>query len=256
MRRPANRPIFVILAPFLAALLSGCAPTPNDLDRRVGLEARSGFEAHFGGLFHNLDAQDRVQRIGDKLVGSVQGLPRLNWEFRVLNAEQMNSFALPGGLIYITRGLLVHLHDDAEIAAVLAHQIAHVADRDSIRNLDQWQNIPGEMEQTAVPRNEQKKLNQSAVAENLPLLSYGDAQEQSANLAALDYLYQAGYPPRALVQMLNKIKSSSPPADYLSTHPLPMNEIPALESVIATRYPTSIGNSNSDQRNGRTNPPE
>jgi hypothetical protein len=106
--------------------LSGCAVHPAPISR-LGRDAANSFEAKYGGLFEDLDTQDYVQSVGLHLVHFALDLPSYDWQFRVLNSEEPNAYALPDGLVYITHGLLTQLDNEAELAAILAHEIGHIA---------------------------------------------------------------------------------------------------------------------------------
>ena len=80
------------------------------------------------GVYNDEEMQRDVGGIGERLA-SVSHRPNLPWTFTVLNAPAVNAFALPGGFVYVTRGLLAHLGDEAELASVLGREIGHVTAR-------------------------------------------------------------------------------------------------------------------------------
>ena len=83
-------------------------------------------------LYDNPVLQNYVQNIGSKLAANSHRA-NLNYQFTVLDSKEVNAFALPGGYVYITRGLMAYLNSEAELAAVLGHEIGHVTARHSVR---------------------------------------------------------------------------------------------------------------------------
>jgi predicted Zn-dependent protease len=87
-----------------------------------------------GGEYSDAELNAYVDRIGERL-GRLSQRPDLPYRFRVVNDSTPNAFALPGGFIAISRGLLVHLENEAQLAAVLGHEVGHVAARHSVQGL-------------------------------------------------------------------------------------------------------------------------
>jgi len=83
------------------------------------------------GLYEDKDVQAYVNRLGKELAAKSER-PNLPWTFRVVDDPVVNAFALPGGYIYVTRGLMTHLTSEAELASVIGHEIGHVTGRHSV----------------------------------------------------------------------------------------------------------------------------
>src|SRR5688500_5153705 len=124
-------------------LLAGCAVNPVTGNRNFTLmseddEVRKGWEAALEirkayRTYEDLPAlQQYVNEIGQKLA-KTSHRPRLDYHFTVLDSPEVNAFALPGGHVYITRGILAYLNSEAELAAVLGHEIGHVTARHSVQ---------------------------------------------------------------------------------------------------------------------------
>ena len=94
-----------------------------DIGRRGDVEIRREM-----GVYRDEDLQRYVTGIGER-IASVSHRPRLPWTFAVVDSPAVNAFALPGGFVYVTRGLLAHIGDEAELAGVLGHEVGHVAAR-------------------------------------------------------------------------------------------------------------------------------
>ena len=132
------RGLAVALAVAGAGLAAGCASNPVSGQREVSLISEAE-EIEIGrrgdveirremGVYRDEDLQRYVTGIGER-IASVSHRPRLPWTFAVLDSPAVNAFALPGGFVYVTRGLLAHVGDEAELAGVLGHEVGHVAAR-------------------------------------------------------------------------------------------------------------------------------
>ncbi len=130
----------------LAVLGVSCAKNPVTGNNDVTMvskkgEVEQGRKAHeqvikFYGIYEDQGLQDYVTQIGTKLAQASER-PELEWHFTVVDADDINAFALPGGYIYITRGIMAYLNSEAELAAVLGHEIGHVTARHSVRQQTQ-----------------------------------------------------------------------------------------------------------------------
>lgn len=141
MMRPRNRATRWGLMG-LALLLAGCSVNPATGERnftafmspedelRVGREQHPKILQEFGGAYDHARATAYVNAVGQKLARR-SDLPDLKYTFTVLDSDVINAFALPGGFVYISRGLLALANTEAEIAGVLAHEIGHVTARHS-----------------------------------------------------------------------------------------------------------------------------
>src|SRR5258705_6938267 len=136
------------LAAALALLLSGCATNPVSGRREFTLvsssaEARMGREGYKAvlaeyGAYDDSTVQKYVTGVGLKLAKASQ-LPDLDWHFTVIDDPSVNAFAMPGGYIYITRGILAHLNSEAQLAGVLGHEIGHVTARHTAAQITRQQ---------------------------------------------------------------------------------------------------------------------
>lgn len=232
-RRVIN-PLVLLL---LFGLLGGCAVTQQD-EIAMGRDAAPQFEKEFGGLYRDPVVQDYVSNVGQRLV-PYANRSDLPWRFRVLDSEEVNAFALPGGFIYITEGLLFNLNNEAQLAAILAHEVAHVANRDTVQQLEQAQVIQGGQVLAGVLTGSSAVGNVSAVVGGLLLMSYSRDQEKDADLTGLRYLAAAGYKPSAMVaamRRINELSEGRAPPEFLSTHPNPENRLEYLDEAIDQRY--------------------
>src|SRR4051812_38817843 len=105
-------------------LLAGCAIS-EDEDIKVAMQAVPRIEKDLGGVYSDAAVQRYVSDIGLRTARAASRND-LSWQFRVLDSQEVNAFALPGGKVYITRGLLTKLENEAQLAAILGHEVAHV----------------------------------------------------------------------------------------------------------------------------------
>ncbi|MEE8201044.1 MAG: M48 family metalloprotease, partial [Candidatus Acidoferrales bacterium] len=132
----------------LALLPAGCAVNPATGERQLILiserrEIEMGREADQQivavlGLYDDAELQSYLQDLGAEMAG-LSERPNLPWTFRVVDDPVVNAFALPGGFIYITRGIMVHLSSEAQLASVVGHEIGHVTGRHSVEQISRSQ---------------------------------------------------------------------------------------------------------------------
>src|SRR5438093_741871 len=125
-------------------LLAGCATNPVSGRREftlvsAGQETKMGEEGYKAvlaeyGAYDDSLVQKYVRGVGMRLAKASQ-LPDLDWHFTVIDDPSVNAFAMPGGYIYITRGILAHLNSEAQLAGVMGHEIGHVTARHTARQI-------------------------------------------------------------------------------------------------------------------------
>jgi predicted Zn-dependent protease len=118
----------------LTGLLAGCSISEKE-EIDIGRKTHAQFEKQFGGVYPDQRVQQYVSAVGMG-VARYAGRPNLDWQFAVVNSGQVNAFAVPGGYIYITQGLLFRLNNEAQLAGVLSHESTHIAHRHSVKQLE------------------------------------------------------------------------------------------------------------------------
>lgn len=251
MRQPArSSAVRRAAAPVvLLSLISGCATNPATGKRQlmlvseaqeieIGRQADKEVEASFG-LYPDEKVQAYVARLGASLVtGSErQNLP---WTFRVVDDPTVNAFALPGGFIYVTRGLMTHLNSEAEIVSVLGHEIGHVTARHSASMISKQQFAMLGLGIGMVVRPELQQFGDLAQAGvGLMFLKFGRDAERQADELGLRYLGRQGYDPQEAVQVFSVLDRASRQTgegrlpSWLSTHPAPEDRAQRLRAAIA-----------------------
>jgi predicted Zn-dependent protease len=181
-----------------------------------------------------------VQDVGQRLA-AVSERPDLEWTFRVIDDPTVNAFALPGGFLYVTRGILAHLTSEAELAAVLGHEIGHVTARHSVSQISRAQLAQlGLGVGVALGGDTGRALGGIASqGVSLMFLKFGRDDERQADDLGLRYVLASGYDPRPMpdvFQMLARVSASSESGKvpgWLSTHPAPENRRATIEAAIA-----------------------
>jgi predicted Zn-dependent protease len=147
-----------------------------------------------------------VQQVGEKLA-SHSHRPELFYRFTVLDSTAINAFALPGGYIYITRGMLAYLNSEAELAAVLGHEIGHVTARHSVRQQSTAAvtGILGAV--VAASTGVQGVDTLTDMASTAIVRGYGRDHELEADRLGAEYLAKSGYDPNAMLEVVGILKN-------------------------------------------------
>jgi len=167
--------------------------------------------------------QKRVEDIGKK-IASVCDRKEIDYSFKVLNDEEVNAFSLPGGFVYVNKGLIDKVSNDDELAAVLAHEVGHVVARHSIKKLQAMQAYSILRILVAAAPGSGNVGNAADIAFAEILLGYGREDELLADQLGARYTKLAGYNPRAMISFLEKLqdierRKPARPKSYFKTHP-------------------------------------
>jgi len=219
-------------------IVVGCAVNPatgkrelslvsSEQELRIGEEGYAGVIAQYG-VYPDTSLQAYVDSVG-QAVAHVSHLPNLKWTFTLLDDPVVNAFAMPGGYIYVTRGIVVHLNSEAQLAGVLGHEVGHVTARHSAKQITQQQLASVGMGLASAFSKTFRQYSAAAQqALGLMFLKYGRDDEIQADQLGVDYATAANYDPReipATYHMLGRVsdKAGARLPEYLSTHPDPGN---------------------------------
>jgi len=182
-----------------AAVLSGCAGSAS-----VGKDMHQEMLSQ-GAPYDNPELQAYVNRVGQRLVAHSDE-PGSNFTFTVLDSPDINAFALPGGYIYINRGLLAYLDNEAELAGVLAHEIGHITANHHTRQ--QTASVTNKVvATTAYILTGSGDLANASNMYGAELVSgYGRDMELEADGLGAKFMYQSGYDTDALLQVIGVLK--------------------------------------------------
>ncbi len=179
----------------------------------------------------------RVTRIGKRLAAVAPGT-RFPYEFRVVNSSQINAFALPGGFVYINRGTLNAARSEDEIAAVLAHEIAHVSLRHGTNQASKAYLAQAGLGLigSLLGNRSQSGLSQvigsiGGFGLNTLFLKHSRSAESQADVVGMQMLRRAGYNPRGMISFMQTLQrqSGGRSIEWLSSHPNPQTRIDRLE---------------------------
>ena len=241
-----NVPMKKLLLVLSLISLVGCARNPVTGRREIvlvsqGQEIAMGRENHPAilqeyGQVDDDSIQTYLQRIGNELA-EVSHRPELDWQFTVVDSPVVNAFAVPGGYVYFTRGILAHLNSEAELAGVMGHEIGHVTARHSVQQMTRSQlaQIGLAVGSIASPAVGQfGGAAQSALG--LLFLRYGRDDERESDLLGVQYAAQGGYDPRQVSGFFEVLASLSAGAgstlpSWLSTHPDPGERVATTRTL-------------------------
>ena len=182
---------------------------------------------------------DYVNRVGQNLVRNSDA--KLPFTIKVIDSDEINAFALPGGFFYVNTGLILAADDEAELAGVMAHEIAHVAARHGTEQaskgqLWQYASIPLIFMSGGIGYGIQQA---ATVLVPLSFLRFSRAMEEEADYLGVQYLHKTGYDPNAMVRFFEKLQAQEKAkpgsmARLFSTHPPTGNRIRIVEETITT----------------------
>jgi beta-barrel assembly-enhancing protease len=220
------------------------AMTPEQ-EIALGYQSAPQMAAQMGGVSRNAQAVALVQRLGEELVrGSFAAKSPYKFSFHVLaDPKTVNAFALPGGPVFITEGLLRQLKTEAELAGVLGHEIGHVIARHSSERLAKQQLTQGLLGALVVGSGDYSTAQIGQVVGNMINMSYGRDDELESDALGIRIMAEAGYDPRAMVrvmEVLAKASGGSRQPEFVSTHPAPENRSERIKAEIAKRFPNGV----------------
>jgi predicted Zn-dependent protease len=237
----ARIPLPLKVAPVLLALafLQSCAVNPVTGERQFvlfteGQEIQMGREADQDiasslGEYDDPELTAWIDEMGQRMAAASER-PHLPWTFRVLDDPTINAFALPGGYIYVTRGILTHLNSDAELAGILGHEIGHVTARHGITRVSRAQIAQIGLSLGMVLAPELRPFGEAAGA-GLQLLFLRNSREaeREADDLGLGYMVTQDYDPSSVARVFEMLARASGAEDgdripgFLSTHPDPLD---------------------------------
>lgn len=233
----------------LLLLAAGCAVNPATGERQLSLigedqEIQMGRDADQQitasmGLYPVDDVQAYVSSLGKKLAAGSER-PNLPWTFRVIDDPTVNAFALPGGFVYVTRGILTHLTSEAELAGVLGHEIGHVTARHSVNQMSKAQLAQLGLGIGMIFSETLRNFgNVAGAGLQLLFLKFSRDDESQADRLGVRYMTNLDYDPRQLAGVMTMLARSSElqagsgrVPEWLSTHPDPANRSQAIMAMV------------------------
>lgn len=213
----------------------------------LGRQAAAKTFSQYGGRHPDEQRQLRVERVGRKILEEAIGEKNpYPFEFHVLRDERaVNAFALPGGQVFITAGLLDQLQTEGQLAAVLAHEIGHVVERHAAERLAKAklsQGLTGAIVIAAYDPDDPKSRRAAEVAiaiSHLNNLKYSREDELESDRVGVVFMTKAGYDPNAMIRVMEILQKSAvgKRLEFFRTHPEPERRIEQIETAIAEIFP-------------------
>jgi predicted Zn-dependent protease len=233
----------------LLVSLSACATNPatgrsmlsmvsEDQEVDMGRQYMAEVEREQG-LYDNLALAAYVDSVGQALA-AVSERPELPWSFKVVDDPVVNAFALPGGPIYLARGILAHFNSEAEMASVLGHEIGHVTARHIVEQMSRQQLAQLGLIASLIAVPDLMPFSQGiSGALGIVFLKFGRDDESQSDELGFRYMTKVGYDPQGAVDMFRILdrqssKSEGTIPEWQSTHPDPGNRVVAAEDRITT----------------------
>lgn len=257
---------FLLFTLILTAFAAACSTNPATGEQQftalmpAGQEASIGAQEHSKveqtfGKFIQGPLQQYVSNVGQKVANNTER-PDVQYKFYVIDSPMVNAFALPGGYIYTTRGLLALANSEAELAAVLGHEIGHVTARHSAERVSQGFLAQLGAVVLAAATDSSGVAKAAGLGSELYIKSYSRGQEHQADELGVRYINRAGYDNFAMASFLNSMAmssnleakiagSSAPRADWFSTHPQTENRV-GEASAEAAKYSSNSNVKNRD----------
>jgi len=241
-----------------ALLLGSCSVNPATGQKQFTGLLPTSQEASIGASEHQKVQQtygefmsgpiaDYVNRIGQKVAANTERSD-VQYKFYVVDSPIVNAFAIPGGYIYVSRGLVALANNEAELAGVIAHEIGHITGRHAAARMSQGVLVGLGAAILSAATGSDAVGQVANVGSDLYIKSYSRSQEDEADQLGVRYLARSGYDPKAMASFLSSLdaqtkldlkiagKSEGSGFNYFSTHPVTADRV-AHASALATNYP-------------------
>jgi predicted Zn-dependent protease len=249
MRQQKNHAILAILLLFTMACGSGSGVNKGDFNL-ISLEEEwqlgnqlSADIARQMPMVNDAAANAYVTRVGREVVAQTE-LANLPWQFHIVDDPAINAFAIPGGHVYVNRGLITSASNASELAGVIAHEVSHVVARHSTEQISRQYGLSA---LASVVLGQNPAVYQQILAQIVAggtLARYSRAAEQEADELGVRYMASAGYNPRGMVTMFQTLMSRqerepSRVEQFFSTHPLTSERLRNVEGHLVNMTSSS-----------------
>ena len=239
--------IFIFL---ITLILYACATTPVSNRSTLILipkaqEISLGKQSYNQILKKEKESEDAklnevVRRVGQRII-AVSHMPKLDWEIKLIESAQKNAFALPGGKIAIYTGILTVAKNEAGLATVMSHEIAHVIARHGAQRMTQQMLLQGAMIGAGLSMKNRTQRNLVLTALGVGVLygftlPFSRSHESEADQIGLIYMAKAGYNPNEAIkfwQRFSKVKDQKGPPEWASTHPADKTRMRGLRGYLS-----------------------
>ena len=245
----------LLIALSLSTMFSSCARNPITGKKEISLLSASGEQAMGDqadpsiiaayGMYDDQSLQDFINEKG-RAMGKISHLPDLTYNFRLLDSPVVNAFAVPGGYVYFTRGIMAHFNNEAEFAGVLGHEIGHITARHSAKQ--QTQQMLGQalfIGGVIASEKFRNVANQASQGLGLMFLKFGRDHESQSDELGVEYSTKIGYDSHEMADFFKTLSRLSDQGGqsiptFLSTHPNPVNRYAKVHEM-STETQTALG---------------
>ena len=218
--------VFGITPPAQAGMIS------LEQEIEMGRETAKSLEAQYG-LYQDAAMQERVNRIGQRLA-AVSGRTEIAYSFKVLNHNEVNALACPGGFIYVFKGLIDYMPSDTELAGVLGHEVGHVAKKHTVNSIEKqlWTTLA-----LIVATGGRGGMSLIGAAQQALFAGYSRTDERGADKEGFYNTVNAGFNPYAMLITANKLEDLAEQgggASYglFSSHPEPEERVKRIQKYL------------------------
>ena len=235
--------VFTVFLPAMV-MIWGCAVNPVTQKREIMIysdadEVEMGRKAHAEvlrqyGKYEDTSLQRHINDIGQSLA-KISHRPNIQYQYMVVDKPFINAFALPGGFVYITRGMLTHLNSEAELAGVLGHETGHITARHGVKRLQKAMASQLILAGVAIATESGGIVQGSSILLTAALQTYSRRDEHQADDLGGLYAFKAGYDPTksmGFLKTLKKMDKETPSAVEVifRTHPLTKDRIERVDA--------------------------
>jgi predicted Zn-dependent protease len=249
----AMQKIALLVSTCILLLSAGCAVNPltgqeelmfsssYEQDIGLGRQYAPEVEKQLKGKIDDIVVQNYIDGVGRKIV-AVSHNPNFDYHFTAVNDKSINALALPGGYIFITKGMLLKLKSESQLAGILAHETVHVVARDTANMMSREIGMNILLVAVMSQTSSEGAATVAALTSQILTLKYSREDEKTADLGGLDYMVRAGYNPYGMVETMQMLEKEDAirSVEFLSTHPSPENRIDYIRARIQSRYSGKI----------------
>jgi predicted Zn-dependent protease len=250
----SNNYIFRYTAFLVLISISGCVVNPVTGKKQIALmseqqEIALGAQsdpqiiAEFG-LYDNPDLQKFIDKHGQEMV-KISHRPNIKYQFKVLDSPVVNAFAVPGGYVYFTRGIMAHFNNEAAFMGVLGHEIGHITHRHSVEQYSKSTIANVLLLGGLIVSKELRPFaNEAQTAMQLLFLKYSRTNETQSDALGAEYSTKIGYDAKEMAGFFQTLNSLSDTGDgkiptFLSTHPDPLDRFENV-NLLATEWQAKV----------------
>lgn len=211
----------------------------------LGLQAVPEMTQMHGGEYPDQATQDFIDEVGFRIVNN-SAARDTDWQFEftlLRDPKTVNAFALPGGPMFITKALFDRLETEGQLAGVLGHEIGHVVARHSAQRIAKANLTQGLTEAVVVASGDARSAQVAQMVGQMVNMKFGREDELQSDLLGVQFMVDAGYDPRALIDVMHILEDASggaAPPEFMSTHPNPGNRAERIQQAIDMLFPNGV----------------